>query len=257
VLGVGPVSFYTTLHFYRPTPPPRVTGPSLARFVADLMETGCFERTHDDSFSVKFGRAIDQDEKGTSLELPVPGLPGVLNIRDIEWDIKQHQIAMADALRLLRAEDRPIYRSFISLGTAPQSVREALSTPRPDGERNLGLWDGFLSIEPIDLSQMSSDAPFRVGWMSVGYGGSGYLHPWTARDLTDRAATLAALSPLTVVCRKHFPVDPVYRGGGFRRGILPGVFSRRAYIRRRMGELWPFDRLDVPWDWYWGVHETG
>lgn len=250
------MSFYTSLRFYRPTPPPLITGPVLARFVADLLDSGAFVHEHDNALSVKFGQSIDQDEKDTASEEPIPDLPGVFKLHEIEWDIRVRTSA-CEVLQLLSAHDRPIYRAFMSLGRVSDAIVKALQTPRPDDQQpNLWLTGASLEVGPIHVSEMSK-GPFAVGWISAGFGGNGYLWPWTARDLTDRAVALDALKPMTEICRTHFPVHLGYRGDGFRRGRLGGMFSRKSYVRRRMGDLWPFDRLDEPWDWYWGVSESG
>ena len=254
------MSFYTTLHFYRPTPPPVVTGPVLARFIGALMETGLFERRGAEYLMVKFGRSIDLDAKGTTIEKMV--LPGIFTVHSIEYDLDYDRIALDDATRLLANHDRPLYRASVNLGTMREGVIAALQTPQPwDGRANLCLWDATVEIGPIEVGSMSSERSFAVGWMSVGFGGNGYLSPWTPRDLTGRAMVLQQLERLTRVCRETFPVDPGYRGPGFRSGgSLRRLFQRplsRFKRRREMGDLWPFEELDLPWDWYWGVAETG
>lgn len=253
------MSFYTSLSFYRPTPPPRVTGRAFAGFLAALREAGAFdERPGGDTIKVKFGRSIDQDEKGTSIEKPVWGCPGMYEVRDIKWDIGRHQ-TLDETLAMLAADDRTIYRAFAFVGVLKPPIMEHLQTPRPDGsgQFNLNLWDTSVSLGPATVCSMDAEAYFKVGWMRVGLSGNGYLYPWTPRDLTDRAAALPALGQLADACRRTFPVDPAYAGPLFGRTRIADLFRAKMYARRRMGDLWPFDRLDVPPDWYWGVEETG
>jgi hypothetical protein len=254
------MSFYTTLHFYRPTPPPVVTGPALARFLLALSGTGLFERKGAEYLIVKFGRSIDQDAKGTTVETQV--VPGMYSVRSIEYDLKHDRISLADAVQVLSNHDRPVYRASVNLGILRQDVIAALQTERPDDRNtNLCLWDSTIELGPIELGSISSERSFAVGWMSVGFGDNGDLVPWTARDLTGRAMSLPQLEPLTRICRETFPVDPDYRGPGFRSGgTLRRLLQRplsRFKRRRLMGDLWPFVELDRPWDWYWGVAESG
>jgi hypothetical protein len=253
------MSFYTTLYFYRPTRPPRVTGPRLAEFIEALCATGVIERRAD-YIMLKFGRGIDQDEKPTSYEVPVPGVRGMYTVRSIKWDINHSSIPLDERLQLLRNHDRPLYRATLSIGSVRRDVMEALQTPRPDeaGQMNLTLWDCVVSLEPVELGSMSTDDRFAVGWMSLSFSGNGYLYPWTPRDLTSRADALAALTAVTDVCRQFFPVDPDGAPKMFQR-IAPRLRRLRLRrTRRQMGELWPFpDDLDRPWDWFWGVSETG
>jgi hypothetical protein len=253
------MSFYTSLNLYRPTRPPRVTGPLLAAFVEELCATGLFERTGAEYFHVKFGRSIDKDDRDTAEEVPVPGVPGMFTVRSIKWDVDHDRIALADALTILSNHNRPIYRAAVTLGTLRKDVYTALQTQRPPPEvgENMCLWDCNVRLGPVTLASLSDDATFAVGWMSVSFSGNGYLFPWTPRDLTSRAASLPQLQPVVEICRKHFPVHPEASPTVLAK-LSPAARRRRVReLRRRMGELWPLDDLDAPWDWFWGVSETG
>ncbi len=84
-----------------------------------------------------------------------------------------------------------------------------------------------------------------VGWIAVNLDGPGYLFPWSFRDLVDRAEAIAPVRELMSLCRRTWPV-------------APGEPDRRVIeARRMMGELWPYPRLDGPWDWSWGLGESG
>lgn len=253
------MSFYTLLKFYRPTRPPRVTGPVLAEFVRELCSTGLFQRKGGEYLKVKFGRSIDQDDNDTAEEVPVRGLPGMFTIRPIEWDLDHDRIGLDDALALLANHDRPVYRAAVTLGTLRRDVYEALQTRRPPPEErmNLSLWDCNVSLGPEAIGSMSSEASFTLGWMAVSFSGNGYLFPWTPRDLTSKAASLPQLQPVIQICRRMFPVDPDGSPNVLQK-LAPAVRKRRVReLRRKMGDLWPLDDLDAPWDWYWGVSETG
>jgi hypothetical protein len=41
--------------------------------------------------------------------------------------------------------------------------------------------------------------------------------------------------------------------GGFRPPQTPG---RSGKLRKQMGDLWPYPKIDPPWDWYWGLCES-
>jgi hypothetical protein len=252
------MSFYTSLRFYRPTPPPVVSGREFLRFLHDLCSAGVFEARGATVLQIKFGRTIDQDEKSTMVEVPLEDEPGVSLIRDIDWDVDEPKITLEDAAEMLKGEDRAVYRAFAFIGTVNPAITAALQTRRPDdGEENLALWDGSVSIGPVRVCSLGGDREFQVGWMDVGIGGNGYLWPWTARDLTDRAARLPDLEPLTQVCRSSFPIDPNDRSPTFKAKRWSDVLRSRRRGRRQMGALWPHDDLDVPADWHWGVAETG
>lgn len=251
------MSFYTTLHLYRPSPPPIVTGPALAEFLRRLAATGIAESLSGDILSVKFGRAIDRDMKGTFIEEPVPGVLRMFSVHSIEMDIEHSNITFDDALCLLSNHDRPIYRASVHFGTARPEIIAALQTQRPDDESvNLCLWDCTFHLGPVTIGSMSSEESFMVGWMTLSFSGNGYLFPWEPRDLTDRAAALPELQPAVQLCREVWPVDPENPGGTFGK-LVPALRRRTISARRRMGDLWPHRELDRPWDWFWGVAESG
>lgn len=252
------MSFYTSLHFYRPSPPPRVTGPLLADFVGRLVVSGIVDVSAKHDVQVKFGRAIDQDDSDTVIYEPVPGLPRSFRVRSIEWDVEHSGITLDDLRAVLSNHDRPIYRASVGLGTTRPEIIAHLQTNRPDdGNPNLCLWDCGVHLGPVGIGSLGSDGEFMVGWMSLSLGGNGYLFPWGPRDLTSRAATDPHLRAAANVCRSMWPVDPDNSTGTFGK-LAPALRRRRVRAaRRRMGDLWPSDDLDLPWDWFWGVSETG
>jgi hypothetical protein len=253
------MSFWTTLHLYRPTPPPVVTGPALASLLRGLHATGAFERKGGESVQVKFGGRVDRDARGTWIDTPVPGVWGISTTKPIPFDVDRPSPTLDQAAELLAGDDRPVYRATVDLGHLRGDIVEALQTRRPhDGHPNMGLWSSYLTIGPIDLAMLDSDAGIPVGWMSVGVGGNGYLNPWRPRDLTNRAAAHPDLRAVADACRLAFPVDPRHPGPMFRGPRrMADLFRARVYERHQLGELWPFARHDVPWDWYWGVCESG
>src|SRR3954470_19366487 len=91
--------FYTTLHYYRPTEPPRITGDSLAEFVADFEGLKVTEVDGPLTIQVKFGESIDQDERSAEWQEPVYETISV--VREIDWDLEVQcpsLRAVADAL---------------------------------------------------------------------------------------------------------------------------------------------------------------
>lgn len=234
-----------------------MTGPILADFVRALARTGVFDPGQGDYFHVKFGRSIDKDEKSTTIYEPIAGIPSISTVRSIPWDIEHSHIPQSDAIALLKKHDRSLYRASVSLGMLRKDLFEALQTPRPDdGQMNLGLWDCHVILEPVELSTLDGDDTFLVGWMSVSISGNGYCFPWTPRDLTSRAASLNTLRPMTEVCRQFFPVDPAGTPNVMTK-LSPALRRRKVRaMRKRMGDLWPFEDLDREWDWFWGVSET-
>src|SRR5439155_10702740 len=108
------MSFYTSLRFYRPTRPPRVTGPLLARFIDALSATGLFERKGCNYLHIKFGRSIDMDDRSAMVREPVSDAPGLSTVRSIPWDLEHDHVTLEEAVRVLGNHDRPIYRASVS-----------------------------------------------------------------------------------------------------------------------------------------------
>jgi hypothetical protein len=65
------------------------------------------------------------------------------------------------------------------------------------------------------------------------------------------------LRAVTDVCRRRFPVDPDGAPTVMEKLTPERRKARVRTLRQRMGDLWPLHELDAPWDWYWGVAETG
>ena len=79
------MSFYTSLYFYRPTEPPVVTGESLASFIHSFSDLKVSNAQAPLGVKVKFGKAIDQDEKPASWQEP---LNKVISVSaEVEWDL--------------------------------------------------------------------------------------------------------------------------------------------------------------------------
>lgn len=53
------------------------------------------------------------------------------------------------------------------------------------------------------------------------------------------------MTRITEVCRSFWPVSPDQPD---RRVVL---------MRKQFADLWPYDDFAMPWDWFWGVSESG
>src|SRR5690349_10282242 len=120
------MSFYTMLQYYRPRPPPAVTGDDLSRFVATLRGTGALEESGFLYVDVKFGQSIDQDYNGTTWEEPTA--PGMAIIHDIEWDIEiKDPAGLQDIIEKLAGDERRVYRANVGLGAATDELLRPLT----------------------------------------------------------------------------------------------------------------------------------
>lgn len=237
------MGFFTTLHFYRPSNPPVITGLILAEFLRAFSSLQASDGKRSLATDVKFGKAIDQDEKPTTWEAPT-STPGVTTYEGIEWDLSINCQSLDEQATALAQHDRPIYRASLQIGTVT-NYHSLQRLNSPDNEVDLTLSSWSLEIGPVMSSGLESDTPFFVGWISVNISGYGYLFPWTPAELVERADAHPGVRRVMELCRATWPVkaEPPTR--------------RQLDVRRQMGDLWPYKQIDVPWDWYWGIQESG
>lgn len=239
------MSFDTSLRFYRPGTPPTLTGADLARFVEGFAALGVALEEGAIGLRVKLGRAIDQDERPTLWEEPVTPGGGISVTRRAAFDAEASDLPSfgrlaADLARL----GGPIYRAELDLGRAVEAVRSRTRRePSEENEVALSLGRLGLQVGPILSHALGDEATYMVGWIAFQMHGHGYLYPWTFRELVDRVEAAPEVRALMDVCRATWPVAPEQPP----RGVVAA--------RKRMGELWPYTRADLPGDWYWGLAE--
>ena len=79
------MSFFTSVHFYRPTKPPVVTVASLAKFLRSFATLQITTKSMPVSADIKFGDAIDMDDRLSSWDKPLSEF--VSEFHEIEWDV--------------------------------------------------------------------------------------------------------------------------------------------------------------------------
>lgn len=236
------MSFYTVLHFVRPTAPPLVTGRDLAGFVREVAALRLTEPGNGFDFSVRFGRRIDLDRKPIVQTRRLSAC--VSTHRFIDWDMEEHHADLAGVCDALAGQSRTIYRAHVGFGFLRDEIYAALSRAgSPENTIDLRIDSLGITIEPIRLECLGSAHDQFAGWMSLDVSGPGCIWPWTLPDLIRRAEGVAGLRRAMDVCRRTFPVVP-------RR---PSWWVRRA--RRRALAFWPCDDVNAPLDWSWGVTE--
>jgi hypothetical protein len=239
------MSFFTDLIFYRPRPAPVVTGDDLARFTSRLWDTGTLTARGLRLLKVKFGSSVDQDDRPTEWYEEEPS--GIVIPHEIEWDIDvPNPPDVAGIIRALSGDERRIYRALVMLGQPTDGLLDPI-TREASPENEIGFHPDTLSVElgPIEICNLASDQPIHCGCIGVAVSGNGYLFPWTLRDVISRLETSSEAQRICEACRSEWPVQPD-----------PPEKRIRA-LRRRFPDLWPYDNVDKPWDWYWGVAESG
>jgi hypothetical protein len=238
------MGFFTSLNYYRPLSPPRLTAHDLGQFVAAVDATGSLTSTGLHILNVAFGDAIDGDDFGTTwVEETEPGV-GVMH--DIEWDLERFDCqTAADMVDLLANDTRRIYRAQLMLGTPTDAILKTITRQNsPENEHDFTPDTMAIEIGRVETYAMDVD-PWHVGWISLGFSGYGYLYPWTFRDTVARIESACEFRQLMDVCRATWPV------------VASPPAPNEIEARRSLGKLWPYDQLDKPWDWYWGLRESG
>jgi hypothetical protein len=241
------MSFYTSFFYYRPDTPPLMTGADLSGFVSEFAALGLASGEGSIGYRVKFGRSIDQDEQPSAWDEPImPG--GVISVPcEIEYDAEGSDLP--DLARLagdLAPLDRPIYRATIDLGGVADAVYSRTERgPSEENDISLSLDSWNLRVGPIMSHSLGVVDTYMVGWIAIAMHGYGYLFPWSFRDLIDRAESAPGIRDLMSLCRRTWPVEPTKP----RRNVVKA--------RKTMGELWPYPDARLPWDWYWGLAESG
>ncbi len=240
------MSFWTDVCFVRPTKPPTVTVAELMAFTTQIARSGLVEPSNTRVVKLKLGKSIDADRVGTLIEQPIGDYMSTYS--EIEWDI---QTESAAEIELLANDSRQVYRAYIAFGfgSLRTSISEALRTQTPDGNPNLLLGDVSIQCGPVEGGALNEE-PVHVGWMSVGFGGQGYLWPWQPADLLARVKADPHLAIVEKICRSMFPLRDVARPS---RKWFGGTDP--SPNRKELGEYWPFT-TDWPNDWAWAIRES-
>lgn len=235
------MGYHTGLVYYRPRPAPVIAPRDLRPFILELLETGALSGEGMVSFEFKFGRAIDQDDRPSSWIEPLNEALGTYGSMDWDWTGSFDSVrSLADAL----ADDgRSIYRGTIMLGLATDAVIQSMSrVGSPENDEDFVPDSWAMEFGPIKLEDTGNAAEYHVGWMDVSFSGNGYIYPWTTADVLARIESSPELVRVSALCRRYWPVPPE-----------KASFWVRRMRRTRLGKLWPYADVNLPWDWYWGV----
>jgi hypothetical protein len=231
------MGFYTSLIFYRPRPAPLVNGPSLAAFVRRFFELDVAQSRCALTQQFACGERIDQDDSPLDVTEPTE-VEGIYISREREWDVNEDAHPRDELPKLLDSLDQNMYRAYCSLGSSVRSIREQLGridSPENDEDFVPDSWS--FMIGPITSGE---DGEFMIAWMALSLSGNGYLYPWTMRDVLQRIERIPAMQRVMSLCRETWPVEPEKPA------------KRIIEARKAMGKYWPYERADLPWDWFWG-----
>ena len=256
---------YTSAMCYRAGgAPPIVRSTDLAHFAKRILAMDIFEWDWMD-VSLKFGQAIDQDQRTTHEEEQVSDYTFLM--LDYDWHVEEHRMKHADALALLQnppsSREVPYQKSHVLDVFGPKSTTEVFGPHIYRASLSFGmlkedcyneishtLQGNFLHLNElsfhIDMTEITDPQEpdiYQIGWIELSIHGSGYLFPWTYEEALARIRRQHALSQIRNICREMWPATT-------------NPPSHKAIeARRRMGKLWA-EPLDAPFDWYWAIHET-
>jgi hypothetical protein len=239
------MSFFTSLIYYNPGSPPAIKTGDICRFIDRVLKLRITSSTGAFALKVKFGHSIDQDDLGTTWE--EESAPGVAIVREIDWDIAASRLdSLQEIVSFLPSNDRHIYRAYVEFGAPSNEVTNPI-TRASSAENQVGFSPDTLSLSigPINICTLSSESPVNVGWLAVEISGPGYLYPWTLREMVRRLEGSPKIRQLMNACRSTWPVKAT------------NVDKDTIDARQACADVWPYEDFEKPWDWYWGVLESG
>lgn len=239
------MSFFTSLLYFRPQPPPRIKTRELASVVKSLYSTANVQSDILSGIRVKFGRSIDKDTKNTVSEEETA--PGVFKLNSIEFDINHDAKTCEAMIAELMESDSIVYRAEIQFGCAKDTIRKLFQRKNsPENEVDLSLTDLRLEIGPIHAQMIGEDASRHVGWIALTLSGQGNLFPWTRAEILKRAAQSAELQELAQICSDAWPIDP---------HPLKRITNVRNLLARTRKTVATQD-VNTLTGWQWDVRET-
>jgi hypothetical protein len=247
------MSFWTTLFYARPGRAPRVSSAQLADFV-ERFERSSRPVVDHASCQVMWGDRVDRDMRPLEEEEETYRVKGAIITRSVERDLDINIFENAGTLEpvigALRAEDKPVYRAYISLGNLVDAKGHALTyEPQRPGETLLWVGAAGLQVGPVAVGALDGDEVTMVSWLALEVGGQGQLWPRTGVQVREDLERLPAVQSAMALCREVWPADPVSVSRTPTRGL--------ANARKLLGRLWPYDRVNTPADWAWYVSESG
>jgi hypothetical protein len=142
------MSFFTSLQYYRPRPPPAMTADDLARFVTAIRDTGTLTASGLLCLKLKFGDSIDQDDKGTTWEEETA--PYMAIIHDVDWDVELGDPSdLQEIVDRLTGDERRVYRAYVGLGAATDGVLKPITrTNSPENSCDFYPCDVAIGVGP-------------------------------------------------------------------------------------------------------------
>jgi hypothetical protein len=238
------MSYWSSMNLVRMGPPPRVTTSAMREFVLELSKMRVLEDENDFSWRIKFGERVDADELTTNLiDWNESGMIGTQ--REYPWDVNLAYKTIADFANSTEADNKPVYRALIGLGTSNDEIVNALTrNPCEDNEYPMCLWSLWFEVGPIQITSLGSESVIQAGWMNLSFSGPGYFFPWDFRFAKQRLESVDIVQGIVELCRKTWPVPK------------SSTSAKTIAARQECSELWMYDDFALSQDWLWFASEN-
>jgi hypothetical protein len=237
------MSFFSSLIFLYPGPPPALTLGDLRIFANRLKESGLASPSRLSALELKFGKPIDSDYEDTMpMEWDESGTTG--QFLEYPWDHESRGKDWPDLWPSTERDGELVYRAYLSIGSLEPDVSKALTSMASKETTYEFIAPDQLSLEigPALPSTLETEELVCFSLFSVRFSGNGFFtwQPLPAYWDTIRAS--APIATLMKVCRESFPAPE---------------FARLDDLRDDIGDLFLNYEGYTPGDWIVSVSETG
>lgn len=231
------MSLLLSLDYYRPTPPPALSGRDLHDFLLAFEALGIAEETSGMLAEAAFGRPVDANHRPATWIHWQHDNVGLR--KTVAWDLQNRYDSLsAMAVGLARFRE-PTYRARLSLGNVGGPLRRIVSS-----RADVRLFSWALDIGPVEATDRRGDGVYYVGWMGLRLLGEGSVASGALQALRRQLERNAAVREAMALCRRRWPVPAVEPS------------RRTARLRSWLGELWPYEDPGAPMDWRWTLNQA-
>ena len=237
------MSFFSSLVFLYPGPPPAITLGDLRAFADRLQSSGLCRPSRLTALELKFGEAIDSDYEDTMpMEWNEAGTSG--RFLEYPWDYEARDKDWNDLWPSQDFAEKRLYRAYLSIGSLEPAVSKALTAmSSPETTYEFIAPDQLsLQIGPAIPSTLETEEPICFSLLSVKLSGNGFFTWQPLSVYWDAIRSSSPIATISQICRDSFPAPE---------------FDRLDDLRADIGPLFLNDEGYKAGDWIISVSETG
>ena len=237
------MSFFSSLIFLYPGPPPPMTLGMLRDFANRLKDSGLTRHSRLTALDLKFGKPIDSDYEDTMpMEWNDAGTTG--RFLKYPWDYESRDNEWLELWPSPERNDELIYRAYLSIGSLEKDVSKALTAMASHETTYEFIAPDQLSLEigPALPSTMETEEPICFSLFSVRFSGNGFFTWQPLSAYWDSIHFTSPVSTIMNICRDAFPARE---------------FAKLDDLKDDIGELFLNYEGYTPGDWIVSVSETG